>query len=395
MSSNQLRDHAAIVGIGQTPFSKGLGRSEYDMASEAILAACDDAGIAPREIDGVVRYDMETTDEEQLLSIVGPGLRYQASTSWGGGGSVSVLVHAALAIAMGMANHVLVFRSRARGKNSVFGKDAVLGGRYWERIPDRLPDLNQWHVPHGLVSAFQEMAMITRRHMIEYGTTQEQFAEVAVATRRHAMRNPNAVMRMPMTIADHHGSRMIAEPLRLFDCNIETDGACALIVSSRERARDLRQPPALIHAGALNAGSHHIRLSTLFGRDRDDDSAARVGRQLWEGSGLRPSEIDAFFCYDFFTSFVIIALEDYGFCKRGEGGPFVEDQGLYFEGGRLPTSTNGGQLSEAFIHGMNNNLEAVRQIRGTSTSQVPDCELVLIAGASTDPTGAAILRRDA
>ncbi|TMA34138.1 MAG: lipid-transfer protein [Deltaproteobacteria bacterium] len=395
MSSHRLRDQAAIVGIGQTPYSKGLGRSEFDMAVEAILTACADAGIAPREIDGVVRYDMETTDEEQLLSVVGPGLRYQASTSWGGGGSVSVLVHAALAIAMGMANHVLVFRSRARGKKSVFGKDSKLGGRYWERIADRLPDLTQWHIPHGLVSAFQEMAMITRRHMIEYGTTEEQFAEVAVAMRRHALRNPNAVMRAPMTIADHHSSRMIAEPLRLFDCNIETDGACALIVSSRERARDLRQPPALIHAGALSAGSHHMRLATLFARDRDDDSAARAGRQLWESSGLRPSEIDAFFCYDFFTSFVIIALEDYGFCKRGEGGPFVEDQGLYFEGGRLATNTNGGQLSEAFIHGMNNNLEAVRQIRGTSTSQVPDCELVLLAGANTDPTGAVILRREA
>jgi acetyl-CoA acetyltransferase len=337
---------------------------------------------------------MENTDEEQLLSIVGPGLRYQASTSWGGGGSVSVLVHAAMAIAMGMASHVLVFRSRARGKHSVFGKDSRLGGRYWERMPERLPELNQWHVPHGLVSAYQEMAMITRRHMIEYGTTEEHFAEVAMATRRHAVRNPNAVMRTPITLADHHGSRMISEPLRLFDCNLETDGACALIVSSRERARDLRQPPALIHAGALNAGSNHMRLSTLLGRERDDDGASRVGRQLWEGSGLRPSEIDAFFCYDFFTSFVIIALEDYGFCKRGEGGPFVEDQGLYFEGGRLPTNTNGGQLSEAFIHGLNNDLEAVRQIRGTSTSQVPDCDLVLLAGANTDPTGAAILRRD-
>jgi len=394
MSVNRLRDQAAIVGIGQTPYSKGLGRSEFDMAVEAILAACADAGIAPREIDGVVRYDMETTDEEQLLSVVGPELRYQASTGWGGGGSVSVLVHAAMAIAMGMADHVLVFRSRARGKNSVFGKNAVLGGRYWERIPERQPDLTQWHVPHGLVSAFQEMAMITRRHMIEYGTTEEQLAEVAVATRRHAMRNPNAVMRTPMTVEDHHRSRRIAEPLRLFDCNIETDGACALIVSSRERARDLRQPPALIHAGALGAGSHHMRLSTLFGRDRDGDSAARAGRQLWQSSGLRPSEIDAFLCYDFFTSFVIIALEDYGLCKRGEGGPFVEDQGLYFEGGRLPTNTNGGQLSEAFIHGMNNNLEAVRQIRGTSTSQVSGCEFVLLAGANTDPTGAVILRRD-
>ncbi len=390
---NSIRDQAAIAGIGQTEFSKGLGRSEFDMAVEAIGAACADAGISPRDIDGVVRYDMENVDEEQLISVVGPDLRYQASTGWGGGGAVSVLVHAALAVAMNMASHVLVFRSRARGKNSTFGKDPKLGGRYWERTPDRLPELSQWHVPQGLVSAFQEMAMITRRHMIDYGTTERQFAEVAVSTRRHAERNPNAVMRQPMTIEDHLASRMIAEPLRLFDCNIETDGAVAMIVTSTERARDLRQPPALIHAGAMNAGSHHIRLSTLLARDRNDDSAARTGHQLWESSGLKPSDMDAFFTYDFFTSFVIMALEQYGFCKPGEGGPFVEDQGLYFEGGRLPTNTNGGQLSEAFIHGVNNSLEAVRQIRGTSTSQVPDCELVLTVAANSDPTGGVILRR--
>jgi acetyl-CoA acetyltransferase len=390
----KIRDRAAIVGIGQTPYAKSLGRSEYDMAMEAILAACADAGISPRQIDGAVRYDMETTDEEQLLAALGnPDISYQASTSWGGGGSASVLVHAAMAIATGMAETVLVFRSRARGKSSVYGKASALGGRYWERMGERLPELNQWHVPHGLVSAFQEMAMITRRHMIDHGTTVDQLAEVAVTLREHAMRNPAAAMRQPMTVDDHHVSRMIADPLRLFDCNIETDGACALIVTSIERARDLPQLPAIIHAGALAAGSHHMRLSTMFGRDRDDDSAARVGRRLFGEAGLRPPDIDAFFCYDFFTSFVIIALEDYGFCARGDGGPFVEQGGLSWRGGRLPTNTNGGQLSEAFIHGMNNNLEAVRQIRGTSTSQVEGCELVLVAGANTDPTGAVILRR--
>ena len=391
---NAIGDKAAIVGIGQTPFSRSLGRSEFDMAIEAIFAACDDAGISPRAIDGVVRYDMDTTDEENLLAALGnPEIRYQASTSWGGGGSVSVLVHAAVAITAGMADTVLVYRSRARGKTSVFGKDALQGGRYWERLADRLSGLNQWHVPHGLVSAFQEMAMITRRHMIDFGTTEDHFAEVAVALRAHAERNPNAVMRQPMTIADHHASRYVAEPLRLLDCNIETDGACALIVTSTERACDLRQRPAIIHGGALAAGSHHIRLSTFFARSRDEDGAVRVGRQLWANTGLAPRDVDAFFCYDFFTSFVIMALEDYGFCARGEGGPFATGGALRFDGGRLPTNTNGGQLSEAFIHGVNNNLEAVRQIRGTSTSQVADCELVLLAGANTDPTGAVLLRR--
>ena len=390
---NNIGSKAAIAGIGQTPYSKGLGRSEFDMAAEAIANACEDAGISPGEIDGLVRYDMENIDEENLLAILGnPELEYFMGTGWGGGGSAAVLVHAAVGIASGMADTILVYRSRARGKKSVFGKGMSQGGRYWERLETDLHDVSgMWHVPQGLITAFQEMAMITRRHQVEYGTNEDQFAEVAVAFRNHAIRNPAAVMQMPMTVEDHHASRMISEPLRLFDCNIETDGACAMIVTSVERARDLRQKPAIIRSGALAAGSHHRRLSGLFERDRDDDSAARIGRRLFESAGVTPDDIDCAFFYDFFTSLVIIALEDYGFCKRGEGGPFVENGGVAWPHGHLPCNTNGGQLSEAFIHGFNNTLEAVRQIRGTSTSQVERCELAFIAGGNTDSTGAVIL----
>ncbi|MBM4244037.1 MAG: lipid-transfer protein [Deltaproteobacteria bacterium] len=389
-----IRDQAAIAGIGQTRFAKSLGMSEYAMAVEAIFAACDDAGISPREIDGLVRYDMEQTDEEQLLSVLGnPLLRFFAGTAWGGGGSASVLVVAASAIASGMAETVLVFRSRARGKQSSYGKDPTQGGRYWEKLSTSLPGLNQWHVPQGLVSAFQEMAMISMRHRIDHGTTDDHYADVAIAFREHAMRNPNAVMRAPMTRADHHASRMIADPLRLYDCNIETDGAVAFIVTSVERARDLRQPPAVILAGAMAAGSHHIRLSTMFERPWQEESPVRVAKQLYEMAGVKPREIGAAFFYDFFTSLVIIGLEHYGFAPRGEGGPFAANGGLSWQGGRLPCNTSGGQLSEAFIHGFNNTSEAVRQIRGTSTAQVEGCDLVLVAGGNTDPTGAVILRR--
>jgi acetyl-CoA acetyltransferase len=288
---------------------------------------------------------------------------------------------------------VLVFRSRARGKRSVFGKDKYLGGRYWERVETALPGLNGWHVPQGLVSAFQEMAMIAMRHRIEYGTTDEQYAEVAVAFRGHAVRNARAVMRTPMTVADHHASRLIADPLRLFDCCIETDGAVAMIVTTAERARDARQRPAWIHAGAMAGGSHHIRLATFFERRRGDDGAPRAGRQLWERAGIRPGDVDVAFFYDFFTPLVIMALEDYGFAPVGAGGAFVERGGLAWPDGRLVSNTNGGQLSEAFIHGFNNTAEAVRQIRGTSTAQVADCELAFVAGGNTDPTGAIVLRR--
>jgi acetyl-CoA acetyltransferase len=392
--SNTIRDKAAIAGIGQTRFAKWLGRSEYDMAVEAIWNACDDAGILPHEIDGLVRYDMEQIDEEQLLAVLGnPELRFFAGTGWGGGGAVSVLVIAATAIAAGMAETVLVYRSRARGRRSSYGQDPKEGGRYWEKLATTLPGLNQWHVPQGLVSAFQEMAMISMRHRIDFGTTDDQYADVAIAFRNHAIRNPNAVMRAPMTREDHHASRMISDPLRLYDCNIETDGAVAMIVTTIERARDLKQPPAVIRAGAMAAGSHHIRLSNLFSRPWEDESPVRVGRQLFRMADCKPANIDAAFFYDFFTSMVIIALEQYGFAPRGEGGPFVENGGLEWPDGRLVSNTNGGQLSEAFIHGVNNSLEAVRQIRGTSTSQVEGCELVLLAGANTDPTGAVILGR--
>jgi acetyl-CoA acetyltransferase len=364
------------------------------MALEAILAACEDAGISPRALDGIVRYDMETTDEEKLRAALGnPPFGWFAGTAWGGGGSASVLVVAAAAIAAGVAENVLVYRSRARGKQSVYGRGKHLGGRYWERLETALPGLNAWHVPHGLVSAFQEMAMIAMRHRIEYGTTDDQYAEVAVAFRNHARRNPHAVMRAPMTIADHHASRLISDPLRLFDCCIETDGAVALVLTSAERARDCRQRPAYVLAGAMAAGGHHVRLSSFWERPRAEDGAPSAGRRLWEMAGIGPADVDVAFFYDFFTPLVIMALEDYGFAAPGAGGPFVEGGGLASPDGRLPSNTNGGQLSEAFIHGFNNTVEAVRQIRGTSTAQVPDCELAFVAGGNTDPTGAVILRR--
>jgi acetyl-CoA acetyltransferase len=395
MPEASIRDRAAIAGIGHTAYGKALGRSEFDMAVEAIWNACADAGIPPTAIDGVVRYDMEQIDEEHLLAVLGnQELRFFAGTPFGGGGSAAVLVVAATAIAAGQAETVLVYRSRARGRQSSYGAHAHQGGRYWEKLPAELPGLNQWHVPHGLVSAFQEMAMIAMRHRIEFGTTDDHYADVAIAFREHAVRNPHAVMRTPMTRADHHASRMIAEPLRLFDCNIETDGACALIVTTRERARDLRHPPAVIRAGAMAAGSHHIRLSNLFARSFDDESAPRVARRLFRMADCTPADVDVAFFYDFFTALVLIALEQYGFCGRGEGGPFAADGGLAWPGGRLVCNTNGGQLSEAFVHGFNNTLEAVRQIRGTSTAQVEDCALAFVAGGNTDPTGAVLLARD-
>jgi acetyl-CoA acetyltransferase len=390
--ADSIKDKAAIVGIGHTRYAKSLGISEYQMGLEAILAACADAGITAKDIDGIVRYDIEQTDEEFLYAALGnPEIRFFAGTSFGGGGSASVVVVAATAIAAGMAKNVLVFRSRARGKQSSYGTSGNQGGRPWAKVEPALGGLSQWHIPQGLVSPFQEMAMIAMRHRIEYGTNDDQYAEVAVAFRDNAIRNLHAMMRTPMTKEDHHNSRMISDPLRLLDCNIESDGAVAFIMTSADRAPDYPQKPAYVLAGAMAAGTNHIRLTTMFDHSREVESAPRVGKQLFKMAGVGPEDVDVAFFYDFFTATVIIGLEDYGFAKRGEGGPFVENGGISWKG-RLPCNTNGGQLSEAFIHGFNNTIEAVRQIRGTSTSQVPDCKLAFVSGGNTDPTGAVLLR---
>jgi len=237
------------------------------------------------------------------------------------------------------------------------------------------------------------MACIYRRHMHEFGTTTEHFGAVAVAQRAHAVRNPHAVMRAPLTAADHAASRWIAEPLRLLDCCLETDGACAVIVTSAERARDCRQPPAYILAGAQAEGPIHIQMADYLSHWQDKTAGAYVAEQLFAMGGVAPRDIDAAMFFDHFGPAVILSLEDYGFCDRGEGGPFVAAGEHAWPHGSLPVNTHGGSLSEAYIHGYNHILEGVRQIRGTSSCQVEDCELVLVTSSNTDPTGAVLLRR--
>ena len=389
-----IRDRAAIIGIGQTDFSKQIGKTEHRVACEAIAAAIADAGLNPKDIDGIVRYDIETNTELAIIYSLGiPHLRFFAGVTSGGGAVCGTLVLAAMAVATGQANNVVCFRARNRGKRSVSGPGKFGGGRPWEKTPPRLTDAYQYHIPFGLVTPAQEMAMIYRRHMHEYGTTTEHFGHVAVAQRAHAVRNPNAVMREPISLADHQQSRWIAEPLRLLDCCLETDGACAVVVTSAARARDARQPPAYILAGAQAEGPIHVQLSDYFAHRHEETGGRAVAKQIYAMAGVAPADIDAAMFYDHFSPAVLLSLEDYGFCEPGESGPFVAAGNIAWPRGRLPVNTHGGSLSEAFIHGYNHILEGVRQIRGTSTSQVDGAELVLVTSSNTDPTGAVILRR--
>lgn len=389
-----IRDRAAIVGIGQTAYGKHIDKTEHRIACEAIAAAIADAGLTPKDIDGLVRYDIETNSELAIIYSLGiPHLRFFAGIPSGGGAVCGTIVLAAMAVATGQANNVVCFRARNRGKRSVTGPGKFQGGRPWERAPSFLTDAYQYHIPFGLVTPAQEMAMIYRRHMHEYGTTTEHFGMVAVAQRAHAARNPNAIMREPITLADHQCSRWIAEPLRLLDCSLECDGACAVVVTSAERARDARQRPAYILAGAQAEGPIHIQLADYFQHRHEETGARAVARQLYAMADVTPGEIDTAMFFDHFGPAVLLSLEDYGFCAPGESGPFVAAGNIAWPDGALPVNTHGGSLSEAFIHGYNHIIEGVRQIRGTATCQVQDADLVLVTSSNTDPTGAVLLRR--
>jgi acetyl-CoA acetyltransferase len=253
-------------------------------------------------------------------------------------------------------------------------------------------------IPYGLIMAAAAYALPTRRHMHLYGTTSEQLGHIAVSFREHASRNPRAVMgSRPMTLADHQASPMIADPHRLLDCCLESDGACAVVVTTAERARDLAKRPVEILASEQGAPRGYA-FGPFTNANVEDaiyatGACEELARRLWGKSGLGPGDVDVAQIYDHFTGCVLLQLEDYGFCKRGEGGPFVASGALSWRGGSLPTNTHGGSLSEAYIHGLNHVVEGVRSLRGESTSPVEGAEVCLVTSAACVPSSALLLGR--
>ncbi|MCC7076465.1 MAG: lipid-transfer protein [Acidimicrobiia bacterium] len=377
---------AAIAGIGQTEFAKSIARPEQRLAVEAALAALADAGLTPAHVDGMVRFDMETTEEVQLQRALGiPNLRFFASTGYGGGGGCGTVALAQAAIVSGQAEVVLAWRARKRGS----------GGRPWARAGHRVPGEKQWYVPFGLVRPVDQVAILARRMMHEVGVTEEMLGAVAVQIRRHANRNPHAVMRdRKMDLADYLASRHVSEPLRVPDCCLETDGALAVVVTTLERARDLRHTPAVVAAAQMGTGVECVNMTNYHGADLLAGPGAAVAPHLYRMAGIGPEDIDCAQLYDAFTPLVLQSLEDYGFCGRGEAGPFCAEGNLSADGGALPTCTSGGGLSEAYVHGYNLILEGVRQVRGDSVNQVDACEHVLVTSGNAVPTSALVLRRD-
>jgi acetyl-CoA acetyltransferase len=387
---------ATIAGIGQTEYAKMIDRSELALACDAIVRACDDAGMEVTEIDGVTRYDIEQSTEWDLVYTLGiQHLRFFAGTASGGGGLASTVVLAAMAVETGIADVVAVYRARRRGRRSVFGAGAHQGGRPWAKMGTSLAGSAQYHHPFGLSSPAQEMALIARRHMHVYGTRADQFGMQAVVQRANAATNPAAIMREPITLEDWRASRMIADPIRLFDCSLECDGAVALIVTTADRAADLRQRPVRVLAGAQGEHPIHTQLAVYFAHAGDFGAAENggwtIGRRVFDQAGLRPSDVDAAMIFDHFTMAVPLSLEQYGFCEVGGGGAFIEAGETGWPAGSIPVNTHGGSNGEAFIHGFNHLPEAVRQLRGTAANQVKDCEVVFVNGSITDSSGAVLL----
>ena len=386
--TRSLRNRAAIAGIGQTEFSKASGRSELQLACEAAKAALDDAGLSPRDVDGLVTFTMDSSEEAEVARNLGiPMLTMFARVPYGGGGACGVVMQAAMAVASGAADVVVCYRAFNERSGMRFGGPGMVGAV--------LPPFLDMYAPYGLLTPASWMALQARRYMHEYGVTNEHFGRVSVVDRKHAATNPAAwFYERPITLEEHQRSRWIVEPvLRLLDCCQESDGGVALVVTTPEHARDLRQRPALVTAAAQGAAGEGEMMTSYYRQEITGlPEMAVVADKLWSVSGLTPGDIQTAFLYDHFTPFVLVQLEELGFCGRGEAKEFATIDNLSI-GGRLPINTSGGLLGEAYIHGMNGITEAVRQIRGTSCNQVRDVEHVLVTAGTGCPTSGLILGR--
>jgi len=390
-----VKDRACIVGVGTTRFAKRgelFDENPIDQVRTALDMALAEAGLSRRDVDGFATYSVEKLDPSTLAPALGiPAVNYSSMVhGGGGGGTCGAVANAAAAVIARQADVVMVYKFITQPPHARFG--AAYGSAQVAADP-----LSDFHRPFGLISPAQFFSLLFRRHMHRYGTTPLHLAEVAVSTRRHAMRNPSALKRDPLTVAQHQSARMIADPFRLFDCCQETDGGAVILVTSAERARDLRQQPVYIMAGAM--GGDSLWGQGLTSQNQPEDlyvsaGHAHMAKRLYAQAGITPDDVDVALLYDHFTGMVILQLEDYGFCERGEGGDFVASGAIRWPDGRLPVNTHGGNLSEVYLLGLTHVIEAVRQLRGESTAQVADAEIALVtAGPSNLPSSSMLLRR--
>jgi acetyl-CoA acetyltransferase len=381
MTAN-LDGQASIVGAGQTEFSRDAGRSVTQLASEAIVAALGDAGLTTGDVDGLVSYTIDPVEETELVRSLGIGeVNWSSRVPYGGGGSQGVLHHAAAAVASGLVEVVVAYRSIKARSGDRFGRAQVSGRPSSSHAGTTA---GQWCSPFGVLTPASWMSLNATRYMHTYGVTSADFGRAVVQLRAYAATNPNArFYRRPITLEDHQASRWIAEPsIRLFDCCQETDGSIALVITSAARAADSPAPVTIAAARMAGLfeeeiGSNHYRpdLATM-------DGSVALAHQLFDTTGITRGDIDVAMIYDAFSPILFLQLEGLGFCGPGEAKDFVAEGNLGPDGS-LPCNTNGGLIGEGYIHGLNLTLEAVRQIRGTATNQIEGAQTVLVSASRT------------
>jgi acetyl-CoA acetyltransferase len=371
---NALRDKYAIVGTGKSRLGQ-VGLNSLALLEEAIKQALDEAGLTARDVDGlVVRGPDDVYSHHQVMAQrLGIDVNFSTSLDNGGASQILAIILAIMAIEAGLATTVVCGYGRDSWTRTHSNEKSRMQGNL---VPES--QRAREHGPEfGHFGAVSHHAFGARRHMFEYGTTREDFAQIATAFREHALRNPEAVMKKPMTLDDYMRARLIVDPFGLYDCSLNSDGAGAVVVTSTERARSLRQKPVLVKGFA----THNNTRGFIVDDHMLVTGAKKSGERAYSMAGLGPQDVDTAQIYDCFTYMVLTQLEDYGFCKKGEGGAFVRSGALRMSG-VLPTNTSGGQLSEAHVEGMLQIVEGARQLQGiyAPDRQVADAEIALISG---------------
>lgn len=382
-----MKGQAVVVGVGESEYYKrgGSPETEFQLALKAITRAAEDAGLDPSEIDGLVSYMDDRNGPLRLSAALGMKDLKWSSTPWAGGGnnSSAAVQFADAGVSGGYANYVVAFRALAQGQFYRLGS-------FFAGARSAQGDAS-WRHPYGLLSPAQECALHTKRFMHDHGISQEALCDISLACYANAQRNPRAVRYgSPLTREDYHASRWIVEPFHLFDCCPENDGAAAIIVTTPERAKDLKGTPVPILAASQGLGPN-IGTPSFQGDAFPGTFYEKVGETLWQRAGARPEDIDVLQLYENFTGPVLMALAELGYCEPGEVADFVANGALEGPEARVPFNTSGGNIGEAYIHGFEMVNEAVRQIRGDSTCQVEDVELSLAVGGPGYAPGSAVL----
>ena len=391
MSDRTLRGKVAVAGVAETEYYK-WGRSpdpEFKLAIQAILKACENAGVDPRDVDGFSSYSNDRSDASRMSAALGCKQLSFASMQWGGGGGggSGAVANAAAAIATGQAECVVVFRALAQGQFGRFGQGSrskVVSGPAAHTLP------------YGLMSAAHQFAMKVNRYMHDHGVRQEALRAISLAAYHHAQANPRAVMHgRPLDEAKYDESRWIVEPFHLFDCCLENDGAAAMVLVPAEKAKDFPHPPCYL-LGAVSGSQHRAGATVHNTPEYASSSFPTVAPRLYNMAQVGPADVDVLQSYENFTGGVMMSIVEHGFCTAEEVNDFLTYENLIAPLGKLPLNTSGGNLAECYMHGLGLNIEAVRQIWGESTSQVPGAEVSMVtSGPMVTPVSCCIFGSEA